>query len=149
MCLDHAREHLRLLLLEEVVQRAIDLDRRLEGVVFARRSRVGGELLLDDDLDLLALVSDLDDLLDQRARTHDGAVLVSKDGITRSHRHTTAGDDIVARPRHHHSRALLGSGRVREHREAVANQFIGVAHRTVGHKASDVPLHETKELDVT
>mmetsp|Transcript_31090 Transcript_31090/g.53191 ORF Transcript_31090/g.53191 Transcript_31090/m.53191 type:complete len:461 (+) Transcript_31090:189-1571(+) len=75
---------------EQLPERGLRLDRRLEGVVPAGRPRVLDELFLDNDLDLLAAVRLIVHLLRDRGRDAHDAVLVADDGVTRAHDHAAA-----------------------------------------------------------
>ena len=77
-----------------------------ERVILTRRTRVGGQLRLDDVFDNLARVRDVVNLLRVRRRHDDDTVLITDDRITRSHDDTTARDDTVRLPRLVHVRSL-------------------------------------------
>eukprot|EP00965_Chrysotila_dentata_P093908 3103508-Pleurochrysis_carterae.AAC.2 len=63
------------------------------------------KLLLDDDLDLLAPVRDVVDLLRVRGGHDDDAVLVADDRVAGANRNLAALDHAVALPRLHRGRA--------------------------------------------
>mmetsp|Transcript_17405 Transcript_17405/g.61866 ORF Transcript_17405/g.61866 Transcript_17405/m.61866 type:complete len:246 (+) Transcript_17405:290-1027(+) len=134
---------------EEVGEGRPDLDLPgHEGVVLARRPRVGRQLLLDDDLDDLAAMGDGVDAVHGGGRHDDDAVLVADDGVPRAHGDAAARDDAVALPGLHHRRALARRRGEGKDGEAVLQQLVCVAHAAVRDEAADGQLLQAQELDV-
>mmetsp|Transcript_21013 Transcript_21013/g.58456 ORF Transcript_21013/g.58456 Transcript_21013/m.58456 type:complete len:225 (-) Transcript_21013:66-740(-) len=88
------------------------------------------------------------DHLGDLGRDADDAVLVSDDGVTGSHDGTREAHDAVAFPWLHGGRSLTRGGGVREARETVVDDLVGVAHAAVRDESADGELLQSQELDV-
>eukprot|EP00962_Isochrysis_galbana_P012899 scaffold3667_cov110-Isochrysis_galbana.AAC.9 len=101
---------------------------------------------------MLAEVRNLVHLLGHRRRHNHDAVLVRDDGVAGADDDGVGLahlDDALRLPRLHGGRALLGSRRVAEAREAVVENLVRVTHRAVRHQTADRQLLEPEEFDVT